>query len=271
MKMFFGWIKEGEEHRRVFEMCQLLRVGRDYLRGNWKIIRKVRFVRFMRKLIEEGIIVSGVKEIYEEGVRILREMEGGEVGEEEEEYMFELYLMKVRGIEKKMKEDEMEVLRRKLVETEGRLQEVTKRMEEEKNGREEEKRKREEAERRAEEEKKKVEEAEKKAEEERRRREEEKNRADEERRKREEAEAQMERMRREMEEMRKKISLPTQTPSATPPITPIASAVITSLDGTSVTFTPNNDGIMREGNTIINHGSDVLNRNCFIGGEMRSV
>ena len=49
------------------------------------------------------------------------------------------------------------------------------------------------------------------------------------------------------------------------------SSVITSLDGTSVTFTPSDDGIKREGNTIIHHGSDRFWRNCFIGGEMTSV
>ena len=48
-----------------------------------------------------------------------------------------------------------------------------------------------------------------------------------------------------------------------------ASNVITSLDGTSVKFSPNADGIKREGNTLTN--TSGLNRNCFIGGEMRSV
>ena len=78
-------------------------------------------------------------------------------------------------------------------------------------------------------------------------------------------------METEMEEMKKKEGvLHTPAPSNTPPITPIASAVITSLDETSVKFTPSNDRIKREGNTIIHHGY-YSNRNCFIGGEMTSV
>ena len=62
-------------------------------------------------------------------------------------------------------------------------------------------------------------------------------------------------------------------PPNPPPVTTNASNVInaiTSLDGTSVKFTPSNDGIKREGNTIIHHGPDP-NRNCFIGGVMTSV
>ena len=46
--------------------------------------------------------------------------------------------------------------------------------------------------------------------------------------------------------------------------------LITSLDGTSVTFSPSNDGIKREGNTIIHDGSDSY-RNCFFGGVMTTV
>ena len=112
---------------------------------------------------------------------------------------------------------------------------------------------------------------EKEREEERRRREEEARRADEEKKRADEAEETIARMEREMEEMRKEGVLHTPAPSNTPPITPIASAVITSLDETSVTFTPDSIGIKREGNTIIHHGSDRLFRNCFIGGEMTSV
>ena len=60
--------------------------------------------------------------------------------EEEEEYMFQLYMLKVRGIEKKMKEDEVTLLRRQ-------VEEERKGREEEKNRADQEKRKREEAER----------------------------------------------------------------------------------------------------------------------------
>ena len=215
MHTFIRWIKVSTDHKRAFESSHLMQIGKRYLGGNWKIIRKIRFVRFVRKMIEEGIIVRGVKEIYEEGWRILSEMERREVKAEEEEYMFELYLMKVRGMEKKMKEDEVEVLRRKL----------------------------EEANKRAEEEKKRADEAEEK----------------------------ITRMKIEMEEMRKKEGiLHTPPPSNTPHITRTASNVITSLNRISVIFTPNNDYIKREGNTIIHYGPDS-DRNCFIGGVMTSV
>ena len=113
--MFFKWINEGEEKKQAFLNSAIMQIWKRYLGGNWTFIRKVRLVRFIRKLITEVIIVRGVKEIFEEGVRILGEMEGeeeergneGEEGEEEDEheYMFELYLLKVRGIQKKMIEE----------------------------------------------------------------------------------------------------------------------------------------------------------------------
>ena len=74
-----------------------------------------------------------------------------------------------------------------------------------------------------------------------------------------------------MEELTRKEVLHTSPPSSTPPITPIASNVISSLDGTSVKFTPNNNGIKREGNAIIHNGQSYSYRNCFIGGVMASV
>ena len=173
--MFVGWIKEGEEHKTAFENSSAILMGQVYLRGTWNVIRKIRLVRLIRKMIEEGIVVRGVKEIYEEGCKILSEMERREVKEDEEEYMFELYMMKVRGIEKKMKEDEVEVLRRKLEEAGRGLEEVNKRLQEEKKKRAdaerremEAKRMKDESERGREEEKKKREESEKKATEEKR-------------------------------------------------------------------------------------------------------
>ena len=230
--MFLGWVNEKAEHKTAFEACSLMQTGRSNLQGRWKIIRKIRLVRFVRKLIEEGVIVRGVREIYEEGWRILSEMERREVKAEEEEYMFELYLMKVRGMEKKMKEDEVE-----------------------RKGREEEKMKREESE-------KKLKEANSKAEEEKKKREDEERRGAAEKRK---LEAIIERMRAEMEEMKKgeeegRRRKEEEAKKYIP---------ITSLDGTSVTF-PESDGIKREGNAIIHHGS-TSNRNCFIGGVMTSV
>ena len=108
---------------------------------------------------------------------------------------------------------------------------------------------------------KEKEEMEKKVEEEKKKREQEKK----------ELEERICRMEKEMEEMKKKegVVFHTPTPSNTPPITPIVSNVITSLDETSVIFTPSNDGIKREGNTITNISDNC--QNCFIGGEMRSV
>ena len=135
MKMFMGWIKEGEEQKTAFENSRVMQIGKGNLRGNWKIIRKVRFVRMIRKMIEEGIMIRGMNEICEEGCRILSEMERRKVREEEEEYMFELYMLTVRGIEKKMKEDEIGILRRE-------LEQANKRVEEEKKKREEKKSKR---------------------------------------------------------------------------------------------------------------------------------
>ena len=77
-----------------------MRVGREYLRGSWSYIRKGRLVRVIRKLIEGGMIVKGVKEIFEEGWKILSEIERGRVREEEEEYLCQLYLLKLCGIQK---------------------------------------------------------------------------------------------------------------------------------------------------------------------------
>ena len=163
MKVFMGWIKEGEEEKSAFENSRVMQIGKGNLGGNWKIIRKIRFVRLIRKIIEEGIIVRGMKEIYEEGWRILSEMERSEMKEEEEGYMFELYMMKVRGIEKNIGEDEMGVLRKE-------VERLSKEVKEEKNNVEEERQKRVEAEKRLGEANKRVEEALKKVDEEERKR-----------------------------------------------------------------------------------------------------
>ena len=62
--------------RKCFEVSmRIVELWKGNLRGNWKIIRKIRLVCFVRKMIEEGVIVRGVKEIDEEGWRILSEME----------------------------------------------------------------------------------------------------------------------------------------------------------------------------------------------------
>ena len=159
----------------MFSNSAIMQMGKQYLCGNWPYTRKIRLARFIRKVIVRGILVRGVREIYEEGVRILREMEGKEEGKEEEEedrgrnaFMFELYLMKLGGIQKKLGEDEVAVLRkaaleekkradeekrkREIVEGEKREMEEKLRlfeMEEEKKRKEEEKRRREEEEKRS--------------------------------------------------------------------------------------------------------------------------
>ena len=109
--MFVVWLNEGTEHKSAFEKSTLMRIGAYYLRGTWSFIRKVRLVQFLRKLIEQGLLVSGVREMYEEGCKLLSEMERENIGgeertEEEQKYMYELYLLKVQGIQKHIKEDE---------------------------------------------------------------------------------------------------------------------------------------------------------------------
>ena len=78
-----------------------------------------------------------MKEMYEEGCRILSEMErsgegGSEEEEEEERYMCELYLLRVRGEQKKMKESEVSLLRREVEGLRREVEEEKKNVEEEK-------------------------------------------------------------------------------------------------------------------------------------------
>ena len=258
MKMFIRWIKEREEHGRTFERCSVMQIGRNYLTGTRNTVRKkIRFVRLIRELIGEKIIVNGMREIYEEGCRILSEMVGRRGGREEEEeseeeeeedkeeeqYLYELCVLKVIGEEKKVKEDEMEVVRKKLEEVE--------------REKEAEKRKREEAERRREEERK---------------------RADEEKRKREEAEEKMRRLservdvlnkeleekeekEKESEERKRKEEEEEKTKNC---------VTITRLDGIRMRFREG-EWITREGNMLIRTGDEDGWRHGFIAEEMKSV
>ena len=217
--MFIGWIKEGGDHERAFETSSFIQMGKNSLRGTWTVVRKIRVVRLIWKLIEEEIMVRGVRERYEEGCTILSEKEtgiyGGGENEEEQKYMCELYLLRVRGEQKKLKEDEVTVLRREV---------------------EEERKKRETVE------------GEKR-----------------------ELEERIKRMREEMETMKKTGALsPPPLPVNTSTASPTALSVIRSLEGTTVTFSPDADGIKREFNSIIHHGDDSF-RNCFIGGVMSRV
>ena len=173
--------------------------------------------------------------MYEEGCRILSDMErrrGEELEEEEEEeeeeegreeYMSELYLLKVEGEWKRLKENEVSVLRRE----------------------------KEEAERRRED-------AERNQVEERRRREEVETRLVEETRRREEAERRREEEKRELEVRIRQLE---QRLDVWKPYS--------SLDGTSVILS--DCVIKREGNRITHTGTSYTIRHCMIGGEMRSV
>ena len=136
--MFVGWIAEGEEHKAAFEnSTEMTGVFLSQLkRRSWNVTRKVRVIRLIRKLVEEGIIVRGVKELYEEGCRILSNMEmeeeGGSEEEEEEEgqeqYMSELYLLRLRGEQKKLRESDVSVLRREVEEEKRRREEIEEEM-----------------------------------------------------------------------------------------------------------------------------------------------
>ena len=74
--MFVGWIKEGEEHKTAFENSAVMGMYLRQLKGRrWDVIRRIRLVRLIRRVIEEGIIGGGVKGMYEEGCRILSVIE----------------------------------------------------------------------------------------------------------------------------------------------------------------------------------------------------
>ena len=287
--MFVGWIKEGEEHKKAFERCSIMQLGGNYLRGVRAIIRKIRFVRLIRRVIEEGIMVKGVNEIYEDGCRILDEMVGGRgKGEEEEEeeeeeekerYMYELWLLKVRGIEKKLKEDEIAVLSCKVEEADRRVEEEKKRANEEKRMKEAETLRANEEKERADKEKIRADEATRRANEE-------KKRADGAEDRNRELDNQIKELKEEIQRLRgqeqpqtertptKKEIVPARRRQTVKRITPPSSTrlpqVGTSLDGISVKFS-DSDKIRREGNTIIHDIDSWDTRHCFIGGEMRTV
>ena len=79
MRVFIRWMEEGEEeHKEALENSGVEGMCRKYLRGaSFPIIIKIRVVRMIRKIIEEGIMIRGVKEMYEEGYRLMGEMEKG--------------------------------------------------------------------------------------------------------------------------------------------------------------------------------------------------
>ena len=174
MEVFFDWVNEGD-HRTVFENCTAMQMYRVYLQGVWGITQKIRFIRLIRKLIERAIVVKSVEGVFEEGCRILCAMEdeaedGMEDRAREDQYRFELYLLKIRGVQRKMKYDEVAALRSELKEANQKKEESEKNTEEEKRKREEAERGREEEKKRADEEKRKKEEEIKKREESEKRR-----------------------------------------------------------------------------------------------------
>ena len=99
-------------------------------------------------MIEDGIMVKGVGEISEEGCRILSEMErSGEVGRveeggEEERYVWELYLVRIRGEEKKLTGSEVSRLKKEVEELRREVEGLRRDVEEERRMKEEEQRKR---------------------------------------------------------------------------------------------------------------------------------
>ena len=228
--------KEGEEGEEGRTEREEGKGGMEVECGEMNVGEKISLIELLSVLVkgEEEEMKEVLMELEEEGNKhVEEEIEGEGENEEEEE-------------EEKREWEELSEKARNLVwviestkaRREGRKNMSLKRMKKEK---EEEKKKREDLE-------KKVEEVE---------------------RRRRKATKKLKRMKMEMEEMRKEGVFYTQTSSDTPPTTPSPSNVITSLDRTSVIF-PQSDGIKREGNIIIHHGSSSY-RNCFIGGEMRSV
>lgn len=154
MKVFIWWINCGEEQKEAFENRPEMRLFVSQLEAEaGNIVRKIRVIRFIRTLIKEGIIGRRVKEMYEVGCKILSEMEGRreeeeeELGQEEEEkkkeiqeaYMVELYLLKVEGIKKNIKENEMLVYRREIEGLRRTVEEEKQRADEEKKRTEREK------------------------------------------------------------------------------------------------------------------------------------
>ena len=250
MKVFMRWIKCGEEQKGAFENSPVMGMHLRHLKGRrWKIIRKIRLVRLIRRMIEEGIIVRGVREMYEEGCRILLQMErsGEEVeeGGEEERYMYELYLLRVRGERKKMKESEVSLLRREV--------------EEEKKKVEEGRKKRVEAEKRLGEANERVEKEKRKREKAERGREEEKKRADEEKRKREEMEAEKRKMEEEKKAKKKEDDQWIKNGGT-------GIALVKSLDGIGVEF---GDVLkMRKENNSIIHNNEKILVSGFVGGKL---
>ena len=250
------WIKCGEEQKGAFENSLEMTGGflRQLKGRRWNVIRKIRVIRLIRRVIEEGIIGGGVKGMYEEGCRILEEISRGrgreeeeeeEEGEEEERYMYELWLLKVRGEWKKMKEDEISGLRREVEEL-GR--EV-----------EEEKRKREEAEKGREEEKKRAEEERRMKEEEKRMRAEVERLRDEEKRKREESEGEKRKMEEEMKKLKEDVERWKRNMGT-------ITSLNTSLDGIGVEF--GDVSVMRKENNSIIHNNEKIGVSGFVGGKL---
>ena len=138
--MLIRWVND--EHKIELVNSKLERMRNIYLQGTWTIIRKIRIVQLIRKMIEEEILISGVKGMYEEGCRLLSQMENRGVRREEgveneDTLIAELLLLKYRGEEKGLKESEVNRLRNEVSEEKSKREEAERRVEEEKRRREE--------------------------------------------------------------------------------------------------------------------------------------
>ena len=97
MDTLVAWYNESDEHKGAFVRSKPMQDSRQYLRGRpWSYIRKVRLLRFIRRLIAEGIVTPAVREICTEACTLLSEMEHESDGREEEEqaFMGELVLLR---------------------------------------------------------------------------------------------------------------------------------------------------------------------------------
>ena len=86
IKLIISWMQEGEEHQEAFENSTVIRLGQTALGGSWPMLRKIRLVRLIRKLIERSILTARIRELYQEGCRLLSEMERRTGGEDDVVY-----------------------------------------------------------------------------------------------------------------------------------------------------------------------------------------
>ena len=265
--------KEGVEGRREEE-----KGGLELGLTEFRLEEKISLISLMCELVKRGVELTReeemkevLMELEEEGNKHVEEemsREGEEAKREWEELSERAHelvwvMEKMKNRREGKKSETLKMMREKEEEMEKKVEEMKRRVEEEKRRADEEQRMKEEEKKMKEEERRKREETEQKVEEERKR-------ADEEHQKREEAEAKISTMRLAIEKLEKEHISSPPPHSVTPPtrVSKSISGPITLLDGTSVIIPQ--EGIRRDGNTIIHHGYASF-RNCFIGGVMSSV